>query len=143
MPPYSLHDNQVSTSSSSERRNIASIGVLEHRVNCIIGVNPEERVNTQDILIDIEVQYDISKAAASDNVVDTFSYVDLRDLATELATTRKYQLLETFCVEFIDRVEKDYISKGVLSCFIQIKKPEVMKTTKYPYVALKRNFVQF
>ena len=120
--------------------NLATIGVKEHKVNCIIGVNPEERITPQDILIDIEIEFDITQAARSDHVNDTISYVDLRDLATELVTTRKYQLLETFCVEFIDKVEELYAPKGVQSCFIHVKKPQVMKTTRYPFVKLRRTF---
>ncbi|KAG2388986.1 hypothetical protein C9374_014386 [Naegleria lovaniensis] len=133
--PFHAHSN-----TSTSKTNIAIIGVCEHRIHCIIGVNPNERIQSQDILVDIEVEFDITQAALSDSVNDTLSYVDLRDLSTELATTRQYQLLETFCVEFVNRVEKDFGPKGALSCFIQIKKPQVMSTTKYPYVSLRRSF---
>ncbi|KAL9647652.1 hypothetical protein ABK040_015142 [Willaertia magna] len=120
--------------------NFAVVGVKSILINCIIGVNPEEQINPQDIIVDTSIEYDITKAALSDNIEDAISYVDLRDIATQLATTRKYKLLETFAVEFINQVEEKYKPLGVKSCYIKIKKPQVMKTTKYPFVELKREF---
>ncbi|PIE80563.1 MAG: dihydroneopterin aldolase [Chloroflexi bacterium] len=40
----------------------------------IIGINPEERVNKQDILINMVIYTDIRKAAASDNITDAVNY---------------------------------------------------------------------
>jgi FolB domain-containing protein len=40
----------------------------------IIGINPEERVNKQDILINMVIYTDIRKAAASDDIADAVNY---------------------------------------------------------------------
>lgn len=43
-------------------------------VRGIIGINPEERVNKQDILINLVLDSDIRVAAASDNIEDAANY---------------------------------------------------------------------
>lgn len=43
-------------------------------VRGIIGINPEERVNRQDILINITVFSDTTRAAASDDIHDCVDY---------------------------------------------------------------------
>ena len=40
----------------------------------IIGINPDERVNEQDILINVVMFADIGQAAASDNIEDAVNY---------------------------------------------------------------------
>lgn len=40
----------------------------------IIGINPDERVKAQDILINVVMFADISAAAASDNIADAVDY---------------------------------------------------------------------
>ena len=40
----------------------------------IIGINPDERVNKQDILINMVIYTDIRKAAASDDIADAANY---------------------------------------------------------------------
>ena len=40
----------------------------------IIGINPDERVNKQDILLNLVIYTDICKAAASDDIADAVNY---------------------------------------------------------------------
>jgi FolB domain-containing protein len=40
----------------------------------IIGINPDERVNKQDILLNLVIFTDIRKAAASDDIADATNY---------------------------------------------------------------------
>jgi dihydroneopterin aldolase len=99
-----------------------------------------KRINSQDLLLDIFVTYDITNASQTSQIKDTISYVDLAKLATHLAVTNKYLLLESFAVEFIDEVERQFASKGVHSCYIKIKKTQAVKSTKYVFVELERRF---
>jgi D-erythro-7,8-dihydroneopterin triphosphate epimerase len=43
-------------------------------VSGIIGINPDERVNRQDILINVAMSVDIAAAAASDDIADSVNY---------------------------------------------------------------------
>jgi FolB domain-containing protein len=43
-------------------------------VSGIIGINPDERTNKQDICVNVVMSVDISQAAASDDIADTVNY---------------------------------------------------------------------
>ena len=43
-------------------------------VRGIIGINPDERVNRQDVLVNVTMWADTSKAAVSDDIVDAVNY---------------------------------------------------------------------
>lgn len=43
-------------------------------VSGIIGINPDERVNRQDILVNVAMSVDIGAAAASDDIADSVNY---------------------------------------------------------------------
>lgn len=85
----------------------------------IIGINPDERVNKQDILINIVIYADIRPAAASDNIEDAVNYKsitkkiishveDSADLLVERLVTDIARLILTeFPVERVQvRLEK-------------------------------------
>ena len=56
-----LHHLPLENKHTSSRM-IAKIGFVDHRIECIVGVNPSEREIEQEILLDLLVQYDVQKA---------------------------------------------------------------------------------
>lgn len=50
-------------------------------VRGIVGINPEERTNLQDVLVNVEMWADLSAAAASDDIADAVNY---RTVAKEI-----------------------------------------------------------
>ncbi|MBQ8127965.1 MAG: dihydroneopterin aldolase [Prevotella sp.] len=50
------------------------------RMRACHGVLPQERVVGGDFEVSLSVEYDISRAMATDDVADTLSYADLSDL---------------------------------------------------------------
>lgn len=50
------------------------------RMRACHGVLPQERVVGGDFEVNLSVEYDISRAMATDDVADTLSYADLSDL---------------------------------------------------------------
>lgn len=50
------------------------------RMRACHGVLPQERVVGGDFEVNLSVEYDITRAMASDDVADTLSYADLSDL---------------------------------------------------------------
>ncbi|MEZ4711373.1 MAG: dihydroneopterin aldolase [Caldilineaceae bacterium] len=55
-------------------RTIDRIFIKDLLVRGILGINPDERVNRQDILINATLWVDTRRAGASDNVADTVNY---------------------------------------------------------------------
>lgn len=49
----------------------AIIGITDLRLRTFIGFNPEERVKQQDIVINIEIHYEVDDAALNDDEVES------------------------------------------------------------------------
>lgn len=64
-----------------------------------IGVFDWERQVKQTLLFDLECEYDMSSAMASDSIDDAISYVDVAALITTKTQERHYALLEHLAQE--------------------------------------------
>jgi FolB domain-containing protein len=89
------------------------IHIRDLRLRTIIGVNPEERENRQDVLINLTLYVDTRKAGQSDKIADTVNYQSVTDRITEHVESSNYYLVEalagslahTLLTEFpVDRV---------------------------------------
>lgn len=112
------------------------IGIESHRISCIIGNNPHEWEQEQDIFVDVKVETDFSACAASDKLTDTIDYVQLAELCTELATKQRYHLMETFAVDVLEKLLHGYPS--IRWAWIRIKKPGALPSSAYTYVELEK-----
>ena len=65
------------------------------------GVFPEERRDGQNFLIDVEVEYDMTPAALSDDVADAIDYGTLAAAIAENASANPVDLLETLALRLI------------------------------------------
>lgn len=65
------------------------------QVRCIIGVHAWERVAERPLLIDIELDADLLKAAASDALADAIDYAAVACRVQEIARALQPALLET------------------------------------------------
>lgn len=74
---------------------IGTIEVSRILVRCIVGILPFERVQEQEIGIDVSMDLDFAEAAATEDVAATVDYTEVARTLSELAVERKYQLIET------------------------------------------------
>lgn len=110
------------------------IGLSRHKIDCIIGVYPEEREKTQALYIDLKVESDFTKCSKSDDVQDTVNYELLAQICTELAESQKYKLLETFAVDVLQEIFRRFkISKA----WIYISKPNGISSADSTTVELE------
>ena len=68
-------------------------------LRCIIGINDEERVNKQDIVINITMEADLRKAGESDNIDDTVNYKKIKQDIIKLVENSEYFLVEKMASE--------------------------------------------
>ncbi|OBK12747.1 dihydroneopterin aldolase [Mycobacterium asiaticum] len=71
------------------------------------GVFEHERENGQDFVVDITVWMDLARAAASDDLADTYNYAQLAQLAADIVGGTPRNLIETVGAEIADAVMKD------------------------------------
>lgn len=102
-------------------------------VNCIVGIKPEERLKTQQVIVDIKLSTDLSKAAETDDVNDTVDYDSLSENIVGFIEKSDFRLLEKLAYETAKLAKE--ISKA-REVTIAIKKPAAIKRAKYASVEL-------
>ncbi|MGR9100841.1 MAG: dihydroneopterin aldolase [Gammaproteobacteria bacterium] len=69
------------------------------QVKTIIGIYDWERETRQTVILDIEVAYDITKAAQSDNIADTLDYKSLSKRVISFVEQSEFFLVEKLAEE--------------------------------------------
>jgi len=105
------------------------IGFEHHRVHCIIGDLPEERLHEQDIFIDLRVQFDFSDI--QDELKNTIDYVSLAHLCTGIALKKQFQMVESLACAITEDIMKD---ERIESVNIKIKKPEGLPSAHFTII---------
>jgi len=75
-------------------RPLDKIHIRKLFLRCILGINEEERRKKQDVVIDITLHADLSKACLSDNMDDTVNYKVIKEKAIGVVEDSTYFLVE-------------------------------------------------
>ncbi len=70
------------------------IHIRDLSVHCIIGINPEERIEKQEVVINMTLHADLSEAARSDHIEDTVDYKSVKEEVRKAIETSDFFLLE-------------------------------------------------
>ncbi len=89
-----------------------------------LGVNPKEKKRTQEILIDLRLEFDSCKAISSEKLEDTISYSDVYNLIEKIVSSKKFSLIESLGNEILLKLFQEFsLAKKV---GLRISKPEVL-----------------
>lgn len=110
------------------------IGFENHRIRCIIGLNPHERLEEQEISIDLKIEVDFSQVALKDDLSLAICYESLANFCTELAQKGQYKMLETLAYELIRQLADRYKTSWIK---VFIKKPSAIPTASFALVELE------
>ena len=75
------------------------IYIRDLRVVCIIGTEPKERIEKQEICINIVLDCDFMDACKSDDLHDTVDYKSLKNEIVEFVAGSEFMLLEKLAAE--------------------------------------------
>ena len=64
------------------------------RIQTVIGIFDWEREITQTVSLDLQMAFDISRAAASDSIVDTLDYKSVSKRLIQFVESSEFQLVE-------------------------------------------------
>ena len=96
------------------------------------GVYEHENNTGQKFLVDMVVWTDFSRAANSDSIADTISYVDLANIAVELVQGLSNDLIETLATNIADKIiELD----GAMAVEVTVHKPQA--PIDYPFADVR------
>ena len=100
-----------------------SVVIRQLTIQALIGVYQFERHEPQRLILDLDIQTDLSDAAQSDDVSDTVDYGKVCEDIKQLAADCKYQLLESLSGDIIAHILQNYRCQGVS---LTMYKPDIM-----------------
>ncbi len=94
------------------------------KLEAIIGTNDWERNNKQPVIIDIEFQYDSSKAAMMDDLHYAVDYYDMKNKIAQFVKNSSCKLIETLASEILKIILNDHL---VSIAKVRINKPSALE----------------
>lgn len=98
------------------------------------GVNPEEKEQGQDFVLDITVSVNMNRACSSDDVEDTVSYAKIVKTVRRVFTAEKYNLIEK-CADVTAKAILDEYP-AIFSVDLTLKKPQAPVNADFDYMAV-------
>lgn len=104
---------------------MAIIRVKDLLIRTYIGFNPEELVNKQDVLINLEIETDIPEAALeSDEPDGIFDYKTVTKRVILLVQEGRFKLLEVLTKNILDLIMED---ERVQRARVEVDKPHALR----------------
>ncbi len=111
------------------------VHIKELLVRTIIGINPEERVKRQDVLINITMFADLRPAAASDDIADAVNYKTIAKQVIEMVENSQFYLVEKMAGEIAAICLADTRVERVI---VSVEKPGALRFARSVGVTLDR-----
>ena len=109
--------------------------IKDLRLYAYHGVNPEEKIEGQNFLIDMECKVDLSLPCHTDNVDDTVSYAQIIKLIKKVFVAEKYDLIEKSAQVVADAVLDEF--SAISKIKVLLKKPDAPVKADFGYVAVE------
>lgn len=99
------------------------------------GVNPEEKVDGQNFIVDAVLTADIERACLTDNLDDTVNYAKVVKAITAAMTEHSYDLIEKAAAKVAEHLLD--LSKKISVVEVTVKKPQAPISAEFEYVAVE------
>lgn len=100
------------------------IRIKDLSLRVIVGINDDERIKKQDILINVEAEIDMTRAIKSDRIEDTFDYKMLTKKILDAIEPSKFFLIETLADTVLQIVMAD---ARVVKARVEVDKPFALR----------------
>jgi FolB domain-containing protein len=111
------------------------IHIRDILLRCIIGVNPDERREKQDVVINLCLHADLRKAGRTDNFADTVDYKTVKQRVIKLVDSSKFFLVEALA-EAIARICLEF--PLVKQVDVRVEKPGALRFARTVGVEISR-----
>ncbi|HSG78174.1 MAG TPA: dihydroneopterin aldolase [Acidimicrobiia bacterium] len=113
------------------------ISIRDLLVRGIVGINPDERVNRQDVLVNATLWADTRPAAASDDIADAVNYKTISKAFIAHIETGEPMLVERLAAELV-RIcfETD---ERVQEAEVTVEKPGALRFSRSVGVTVRRS----
>ena len=111
------------------------IRIIDLSLRCIVGVNPEERREKQDVVINIVLHSDLGLACRTDRLEDTVDYKAIKKNIIALVEASSFQLLESLAEKVS---EVCLANKRVRQVQVTIEKPAALRFARSVAIEITR-----
>jgi FolB domain-containing protein len=106
----------------------------------IIGINPEERVKEQDILINMVIYADIRRAAASDAIEDAVDYKSITKRVIDHVEASSDFLVEKLVTDIARLIITEF---NVARVQVRVEKPGALRFAQSVGIEIERSRADF
>ena len=101
------------------------INIKNLRLKTIIGINDWERTEKQDVIVNVEVELDASRATETDRIEDTINYKTLTKRIISEVELSKFFLIEKLADHILNIVlENKKVKRGT----VEVDKPQALRS---------------
>jgi D-erythro-7,8-dihydroneopterin triphosphate epimerase len=111
------------------------IRICDLLVRCILGINEDERREKQDVVVNLTIYTDLSKAGKSDSIGDTVDYRALKKRVLAMVESSQYVLVEALA-EAVAELCLD--QRGVRQVDVSVEKPHALRFARSVAVEITR-----
>lgn len=111
------------------------IYIRDLQARCIIGIYPEERVNKQDVIINLTLYADLRTACESDNLDDTVDYKRVKKRVLAMVEASSFLLVERLAGRISELCLEE---KGVMRVDVSVDKPGALRFARSVAVSITR-----
>ena len=115
---------------------IDTIRIEQLELDCLIGINPWERLTKQRITVDITMDVDLSAAGRSDSIRDTVDYRVVAKAVAEEVNSSSYKLVEALAARL---AEICMTNERVQSVEVTLRKPGAIRNATAVGVTIRRS----
>ncbi|HSN76932.1 MAG TPA: dihydroneopterin aldolase [Anaerolineae bacterium] len=116
------------------------IEVHDLLVRCIVGINPEERVKKQDVIINLTLFGDLRRAGQSDDIEDAINYKTLTKRVLDHVEESEYFLVEKMAHKIAEIAVQDF---GIQRAIVSVEKPGALRFARSVGVVVERTPADF
>ncbi|MFP4052232.1 MAG: dihydroneopterin aldolase [Phycisphaerae bacterium] len=111
------------------------IVIRDLRFRCIIGVNPDERREKQDVVVNVELLADLRDASTSDDMADTIDYSRVKKQIVAMGEQSDCMLVERLAQKVSDICLAD---ERVVEAKVLVEKPSALRFARSVGVEIVR-----
>lgn len=115
---------------------IDTIRIEQLELDCLIGINPWERLTKQRITVDITMDVDLSAAGRSDSIRDTVDYRVVAKAVAAEVNSSSYKLVEALAARL---AEICMTNERVQSVEVTLRKPGAIRNATAVGVTIRRS----
>lgn len=109
-------------------------------LRCIVGINPEERVKKQDVIINLTLYGDMRQAGLSDDIADAINYKDLTKRVIDHVEESSFFLVEKLAHSIAGIAIREF---GVGRATVSVEKPGALRFARSVGVVVERTPADF